>query len=169
MKTRSEIIFQWSVYSAVSLLVLLVQKLLLPQLQLFGVSLFLPPMIAAMLSAFEPGAEGMLFSLFFGVLCDWALIGPVPCFYTVTFVLAAILAGLISGRMLSGQLLCSITVSAAAYLTGTLLRWVLMASDGVGLLTVLLYGGKELLLALPFVVPLHFLYAFFYHRFHFYD
>ena len=126
-------------------------------------------MIAAMLSAFEPGAEGMLFSLFFGVLCDWALIGPVPCFYTVTFVLAAILAGLISGRMLSGQLLCSITVSAAAYLTGTLLRWVLMASDGVGLLTVLLYGGKELLLALPFVVPLHFLDAFFYHRFHFYD
>ena len=118
---------------------------------------------------FEPGAEGMLFSLFFGVLCDWALIGPVPCFYTVTFVLAAILAALISGRLLSGQLLCSIAVSAAAYLAGTLLRWVLMADDGVGLVTVLLYGGKELLLALPFVVPLHFLYSFFYRRFHFYD
>lgn len=169
MKTRSEIIFQWSVYSAVSLLVLLVQKFLLPDLRLFGVALFLPPMIAAMLAAFEPGAEGMLFSLFFGVLCDWALIGPVPCFYTVTFVLAAILAALISGRLLSGQLLCSIAVSAAAYLAGTLLRWVLMADDGVGLVTVLLYGGKELLLALPFVVPLHFLYSFFYRRFHFYD
>ena len=169
MKTRSEIIFQWSVYSAVSLLVLLVQKFLLPDLRLFGVALFLPPMIAAMLSAFEPGAEGMLFSLFFGMLCDWALIGPVPCFYTVSFVLAAILAGLISGRLLSGQLLCSLTVSAAAYLTGDLLRWVLMASRGTALLDVLLYGGRELLLALPFVVPLHFLFAFFHHRFHFYD
>ena len=169
MKTRSEIIFQWSVYSAVSLLVLLAQKFLLPELRLFGVALFLPPMIAAMLSAFEPGAEGMLFSLFFGVLCDWALIGPVPCFYTVTFVLAAILAALISARLLSGQLLCSIAVSLAAYLIGALLRWVLMAEDGVSLITVLLYGGKELLLALPFVVPLHFLYSFFYQRFHFYD
>ncbi len=169
MKTRSEIIFQWSVYSAVSLLVLLVQKFLLPELRLFDIALFLPPMIAAMLSAFEPGAEGMLFSLFFGLLCDWALIGPVPCFYTVSFVLAAILSGLISARLLSGQLLCSVTVSAAAYLACDLLRWVLMASDGTRLSDVLLYGGRELLLALPFVVPLHFLYSFFYQRFHFYD
>lgn len=169
MKTRSEIIFQWSIYSAVSLLVLLVQKFLLPELRLFGVALFLPPMIAAMLSAFEPGAEGMLFCLFFGVLCDWALIGSVPCFYTITFVLTAILSTLISARLLSGQLLCSIAVSATAYLAGTLLRWVLMADDGIHLVAVLLYGGKELLLALPFVVPLHFLYSFFYQRFHFYD
>ena len=49
------------------------------------------------------------------------------------------------------------------------LRWVLMASKGTGLLDVLIYGGRELLLALPFVVPLHFLYSFFYQRFHFYD
>ena len=169
MKTRSEIIFQWSIYSAVSLLVLLVQKFLLPELRLFGVALFLPPMIAAMLSAFEPGAEGMLFALLLGLLCDLALIGPVPCFYTVSFVFSAILSGIISGRLLSGQLLCSLTVSVAAYLAGDLLRWVLMAADGTRLFDVLLYGGKELLLALPFAVPLHFLYSFFYHRFHFYD
>ena len=169
MRTRSEIIFKWSVYSAVSLLVLLTQKFLLPELRLFGVALFLPPMIAAMLSAFEPGAEGMLFALFFGILCDLALLGPVPCFYTVSFVLAAILSGLISARLISGQLLCSVAVSAAAYLACDALRAVLMAADGVLLTDVLLYGGKELLFALPFAVPLHFLFGFFHGRFHFYD
>ena len=169
MKTRSEIIFKWSVYSLLTLLLLFVQRLLMPNLQLFGVALFLPPMIAALLAAFEPGAEGMLFGLGFGILCDLALLGPVPCFYTISFVLAAILSGLISARLLNAELLCSATVSAAAYLVSDLIRWILMATDGVHLLDVLLLGGKELLLALPFVVPLHFLFAFFHHRFHFYD
>ena len=169
MKTRSELIFKWSVYGALSLLLLLLQKFLLPDLRLFGVALFLPPMIAAMLSAFEPGAEGMFFALAFGVLTDLALIGPVPCFYTLCFLLSAILSALISERLLSGQLLCSAAVSAAAYLVGALLRWVLLAAKGASITDVLLYGGRELLLALPFVVPLHFLFAFFHHRFHFYD
>ena len=169
MKTRADIIFKWSVYSLLALLLLLVQKFLIPDLRLFGVALFLPPMITAMLAAFEPGPEGMLFGLGFGILCDLALLGPAPCFYTASFVLAAILSGLISGRLLSAKLLCSATVSAAAYLVSDLMRWVLMITDGAHLMDVLLYGGKELLLALPFVVPLHFLFAFFHHRFHFYD
>lgn len=169
MKTRSDIIFKWSVYGAVTLLVLLTQKFLLPDLRLFGVALFLPPMLAALLAAFEPGAEGMLFSLCFGLLCDWALLGPVPCFYTVSFVMIAVLSGLLSARLLSAELLCSVVVSAVAYLVSDLLRWVVMVQDGARLTDVLIYGGKELLLALPFVVPLHFLFAFFHSRFHFYD
>ena len=169
MKTRSELIFKWSVYGTLSLLVLLLQKFLLPDLRMFGLALFLPPMLAALLAAFEPGAEGMLFSLCFGLLCDWALMGPVSCFYTISFVLLAMISGLLSARLLNAQLLCSIVVSAVGYLICDLLRWVVMVQSGARLFDVLIYGSKELLLALPFVVPLHFLFAFFHQRFHFYD
>ncbi|MGM9662700.1 MAG: hypothetical protein ACI3WR_06360 [Oscillospiraceae bacterium] len=170
METRSDLIFKWSCYSALTLAVLALQALLLPRLQLFGVGLFLPPVLAAILSAFEPGAQGMLFAAVFGLLCDFALLGPFPCFYLVTFLLISIASGLISTRLLNAGLLCSAAVTAAAFLLSDAVRALfLIARHGAGLADVLLYGAKELLLALPFVVPLHFLFAAFHRRFHFYD
>ena len=169
METRADLIFKWSVYSALCLLVLLIQGIL-PEIRLFGVALFLPPVLAALLAAFEPGLQGTVFALCFGVVCDFALLGPAPCFYLVSFVLSAMLAGLISSRLLNAELICSLAVAPAALALSALLRFlILLAKGGAPVPDVLLYTGKELLLTMPFVVPLHFLFAFFHRRFHFYD
>lgn len=168
METRSELIFKWSVYSALSLLVLLIQGFL-PEIRLFGVTLFLPPVLVAILASLEPNLQGAVFALCFGLLCDFALLGPVPCFYLVSFLLIALLSALISTRLLNAELVLSLSVVPAGLMLSALLRFFLMLAEGYGSAAdVLLYAGKELLLTMPFVVPLHFLFTFFHRRFHFY-
>ncbi len=168
METRSELIFKWSVYSALSLLVLLIQGFL-PEIRLFGVALFLPPVLVALLTSLEPNLQGVVFALGFGLLCDFALLGPAPCFYLVSFLLIALLSSLISTRLLNAEMLCSLAVVPAGILLSAVLRWLLLLADGSGSVgAVLLYCAKELLLVMPVVVPLHFLFRFFHHRFHFY-
>ena len=168
METRSDLIFKWSTYSALSLLILLLQGFL-PEIRLFGVTLFLPPVLVALLASLEPNLQGLIFALCFGLLCDLSLLGPTPCFYLVSFVLIAMLSALLSTRILNAELLRSLAVAPAGILLSALLRLPLMLVDGVAPLTeVLLYCGKELLLAMPFVVPLHFLFIFLHRRFHFY-
>lgn len=168
METRSDLIFKWSVYSLLSLLVLLIQGFL-PEIRLFGVTLFLPPVLAALLTSLEPNLQGVVFSLCFGLLCDLALLGPAPCFYLISFLLIALLSAILSARILNAELIRSLAVASAGILLSALLRLPFLLTGGTALLTeVLLYSGKELLLAIPFVVPLHFLFTFFHRRFHFY-
>lgn len=168
METRAELIFKWSVYSAMTLLILLIQGFL-PEPRLGGATVFLPPVLAAMVSALEPGQQGVLFAAGFGLVCDWALLGPVPCFYLVSFTLIGLLSLLISGRVINTQLILSLAVSAAALGLSALLRMlILLARGNFDLGAALLYAGCELLLTLPVAVPLHFLYAAFHRRFHFY-
>lgn len=168
METRSDLIIKWSVYSVLSLLVLLIQGFL-PEIRLFGVTLFLPPVLVALLASLEPNLQGAVFALCFGLVCDFALLGPIPCFYLVSFLLIALLSALISTRILNAELILSLSVAPAGILLSALLRYLLMLAQGTGSFAdALLYGGKELLLTMPFVVPLHFLFIFFHRRFHFY-
>ncbi len=168
METRSDLIFKWSTYSVLSLLVLLIQGLL-PEIRLFGVALFLPPVLVALLASLEPNLQGVIFALCFGLLCDLSLLGPIPCFYLISFILIAFLSILLSTRILNTELLRSLAVAPAGILLSALLRLpFLLANSTASFTEVLLYGGKELLLAVPFVVPLHFLFIFFHRRFHFY-
>ncbi len=167
METRSDLIFKWSTYGALSLLVLLVQGLL-PDIRLFGVVLFLPPVLVALLASLESNLQGLIFALCFGLLCDLALLGPSPCFYLVSFILIALLSAFLSTRILNAELFRSLAAASAGILLSALLRLPLLPADGSTFSDFLLYCGRELLLAMPFVVPLHFLFLFFHRRFHFY-
>lgn len=169
METRAELIFKWSVYSALTLLVLLLQAFL-PDMHLGSATLFLPPILAAIVAALEPGQQGVLFAACFGLVCDWAMLGPIPCFYLVSFTLIALLSLLISGRIVNAQLILSLAVSAAALCLSAALRLLILLCRGSAAPdAALLACGRELLLTMPFVVPLHFLFAAFYRRYHFYN
>lgn len=169
METRADLIFKWSVYSAAAALLLLAQRFL-PELRLFGVTLFLPPVLAALVSALEPGQQGILFAGCFGLLCDWALLGPIPCFYLMSFVLIGLLSLFISGRIVSARLILSLSVSAAAIvLSAALHLLILLFHGGAPFGAALLACGRELLLTMPFVVPLHFLLTALHRRLHFYN
>lgn len=168
METRAELIFKWSVYSALSLLILLLQGFL-PELRLSGAALFLPPVLVAIVSSLEPGQQGVIFAGCFGLVCDLALLGPIPCFYLMSFLLIGLLSLLISRRIVNTRLILSLAVSATALVVDALLRLLILLCRGGGDLgAAALLLGAELLLTLPVAVPLHFLFAVFHRRFHFY-
>lgn len=112
---RSEVFFKWLLYSAASLLLLLLQGAVLQRLRLFDVMPFLYPVLAAVLSMYEGALSGTVYSLALGVICDLALPGPIPCFYTLIFPLAGLCAGLISRSWLPAGFLCSLVVSFTAF------------------------------------------------------
>ena len=98
MVARSELILRWSVYGGAGLLVCLVQGLILQRLDLWGVMPFLYPALAAMVAVWEGAVpRGAVYALCLGALCDLALPGSVPCFYTVALPLAAMLAAVVFG------------------------------------------------------------------------
>jgi len=112
---RSEIFFKWLLYSAASLLLLLLQGAVLQRLRLFGVMPFLYPVLAAVLSMCEGALSGTVYSLALGVICDLVLPGPIPCFYTLIFPLAGLCSGLVSRSWLPAGFLCSLVVSFMAF------------------------------------------------------
>lgn len=112
---RSEVFFKWLLYSAASLLLMLLQGSVLQRLRLFGVMPFLYPVLAAVLSMYEGALSGSVYSLVLGVICDLVLPGPIPCFYTLIFPLVGLCAGLISKSWLPAGFLCSLVVSLTAF------------------------------------------------------
>ena len=116
MVARSELILRWSVYGAAGLLVCLVQGLILQRLDLWGVMPFLYPALAAMVAVWEGAVPcGAVYALCLGAACDLALPGGIPCFYTIAFPLAAMLAGLLTRGWLSSNLLSAMAASALGY------------------------------------------------------
>ena len=119
MVARSELILRWSVYGAAGLLVCLVQGLILQRLDLWGAMPFLYPALAAMVAVWEGAVPcGAVYALCLGAACDLALPGGIPCFYTIAFPLAAMLAGLLTRGWLSSNLLSALAASALSPLLG---------------------------------------------------
>ena len=170
METRSERTAKWLCYAGVTLLACAVQGLLLQHIRLWGVMPFLPPALCALAAAFEPGVQGSAFALAFGFVCDLAIGGAFPCFYTVAFLLTAVVAALISTKVLNAGFFSAFAVSASAYVLCGLLRALLLLGRGAASAgDLLLYGGEELLLSLPFAILLYPVFFRLHRRFHIYD
>ena len=171
MVARSELILRWSVYGGAGLLVCLVQGLLLQRLSLWGVMPFLYPALAAMVAVWEGAVpRGAVYALCLGALCDLALPGSVPCFYTVALPLAAMLAGLLTRGWLSSNLLSALTASALSYLVTGLLHAGVLAVTGHGaFVTAMAVAGKEFLITLPALPLLYLLLRFLHEKTHLYD
>ena len=171
MVARSELILRWSVYGGAGLLVCLVQGLILQRLSLWGVMPFLYPALAAMVAVWEGALPcGAVYALCLGAVCDLALPGSVPCFYTIALPLAAMLAGLLSREWLSSNLLSALAASALGYLVTGLLHAGVLAVTGHGaFVTAMAVAGKEFLITLPAMPLLYLLLRFLHGRTHPYD
>ena len=159
MIARNETIFKWLLYAGATALCLLIQTGLLQRLEFWGVVPFIYPLLAAIPATYEGPLAGTIFSLVLGVVCDLILPGPVPCLHTLIFPLVGLCAGLLSQSLLPAGLLCSLAASAVSFLL----------TDGFRCLTLWMRGAaawragalltvRELLVALPFVIPLTLLY-----------
>ncbi|EKC58850.1 phosphoribosylformylglycinamidine synthase, partial [human gut metagenome] len=81
----------------------------------WGVHPFLPPLIAAITAMLEGPGEGAAFAGVFGLLCDLTMPGIIPCFYTLAFLAAALLAAVIAKRFLSQGFLCAVLCAGIRY------------------------------------------------------
>ncbi len=149
---QRDLFYKWLFYSATALLFLLIQGLLLNRLSLWGgVHPFLPPVLALLPSTLENRDESVLFAVIFGFFSDLLMPGPVPGFYTVVFLIIAVLAGLIAGRLLMPGFLCAFVCSAMGLLVCSLLYLLTALSlPAISLPDALGLTGRELLLTLPF-------------------
>ena len=110
---QRDMFFKWLYYAGAVLLLVLAQSLVLNRICVWGVHPFLPPLIAAITAMLEGPGEGAAFAGVFGLLCDLTMPGIIPCFYTLAFLAAALLAAVIAKRFLSQGFLCAVLCAAA--------------------------------------------------------
>ncbi|MBQ9648498.1 MAG: hypothetical protein IJV43_09095 [Oscillospiraceae bacterium] len=115
MLTTRDFIVKWTSYGAASLALAFLYILTLRGVELFGVSMFLPPLLVGVVASLEDTREGVIFGLVCGVLCDLALAGTFPCVYTVAFTLAAFACSALSKSLLQPGVLCSIAATALTF------------------------------------------------------
>ena len=167
MRTRNETLFKWTLYGAAALLCFLVQGAFLQRISLWGVIPFLFPVIAAVGASYEAPVPGTIFALVIGVLCDLLLPELFPCFYTLAFPLVGLAATLISQSLLPAGIICSLAVSALAFLITDLGRCLLLWINGTpawsaGAFLML----RELCITLPLVLPVTLLFRMVHRRTH---
>ena len=154
MLPKSYLIVKWTVYALATLALAAVQHLVLGQISVLGVTPFLYPMLPALVASYEGLQRGSRFSLVMGFVCDLLILAPFPGFYTITFTLIGVLAGLIGENLLSPGWLCGFTVSAMGLAIVNAARLLLYFLSGD--LHPLLMGRialVEILITLPMLLP----------------
>ena len=156
--TRRAMIQKWILYGLCALALVLAEGLLLVRVEFWGVHPFLLPAIAVIPVTLERDEAALLFSVFFGLVCD--LLSPVtglPCFYTLAFLLSGALAWLLSGRLVAAGLVCSLAATAVSLAVCSLLHLAVLAgSQPVDASAAAMLAGKEALLSLPLTVLAHY-------------
>lgn len=141
---QRDMFFKWLYYAGATLLLVLVQSLVLNRICVWGVHPFLPPLIAAITAMLEGPGEGAAFAGVFGLLCDLTMPGIIPCFYTLAFLAAALLAAVIAKRFLSQGFLCAVPCAGLSLLVTDLLHTLLLTfRQGVELTAALSLTGRE--------------------------
>lgn len=141
---QRDMFFKWLYYAGATLLLVLVQSLVLNRICVWGVHPFLPPLIAAITAMLEGPGEGAAFAGVFGLLCDLTTPGIIPCFYTLAFLAAALLAAVIAKRFLSQGFLRAVLCAGLSLLVTDLLHTLLLTfRQGVELTAALSLTGRE--------------------------
>ena len=166
MLARNEVIFKWALYTAATLLCLLLQGLL-QRATVWGVIPFLYPVIAAVPATFENPTAATTYALVIGVVCDLLLPGPLPCFYTVIFPLVGLCAALLAQSALPAGFACSLVSTAIAFLLTDLFACLLLWFGGKGAwsagMGVML---REFLVTVPLTLPMTMLFRAVHRRTH---
>ncbi|NLU23159.1 MAG: hypothetical protein GXW99_00260 [Clostridiales bacterium] len=158
--SRHDLIMKWILYSAGALCVVLIQSLILNHIRILSVHPFLIPMLAAIVASFEGPRDGCVFGLIFGVLCDVTTQPPIPCFYTLAFVLIAFLSALVAKNLIAPGFCCSLVVSAMSLLVTQLFYTLIFTYRSIGsTLGILSLMGRELLISLVLSPLLYLLFS----------
>ena len=170
MLVRNEIIIKWTIYAAATAVWFLVQGAFCQRISLWGVIPFLYPMLAAIPATFEAPVPASIFALCLGVICDILLPDAMPCLYTLIFPVIGLCASLLAQRLLPAGFLCSLAVTAVAFVLTDLFRCLLLALGGNAAwgagLSVLV---REFLITAPLLIPVTALYRAVYKKTHVYD
>ena len=154
--TTRDTAIKWSAYTLACLALLFVHALTLSRLCVWGIAPFLPPLLPAVIASMEERLESVLFALAFGMACDLTLMAPLPCLYTVSFTLAALLASFLAGNVLQPGFLCSIAVSAATFaVVDVLVAAALLVGGRATLSALMLRAVREAALSLPLLIVCH--------------
>lgn len=157
--TRRDLIKKWAVYAVCAVVLTLVQAQALTHLTLWGVHPFLLPAIAVLPAAFERNEGAVLFAVFYGLVCDLLMpVAGLPCFYELAFFAAALASWVLSARVVTAGLFCSLTVTAASLLLCGLLHLLVLSAAGESMTAALGLLVREALLTLPLTPLVHFPY-----------
>ena len=168
--SRSEKWIKWLLFSALVLLVLLGQELILGNLRLWGISFFILPMIPAIIGSFEGSFEGTIFGLVFGIFCDLLIAAPLPCLYTLGFTATALFSALLAESILHPGIFCSLLCSMLSYAVCGFLCILTFLLKGDGSLFALFAQlFKELIINLPLAIVLHYIFLPLHKKCHIYD
>lgn len=170
MLVRNEIIIKWTIYAAATALWFLVQGAFCQRITIWGVIPFLYPMLAAIPATFEAPVPATIFALCLGVVCDILLPDAMPCLYTLIFPVVGLCASSLAQSLLPAGFLCSLVVTAVAFLLTDLFRCFLLAMNGVsawstGMFLLL----REFLVTAPLLIPVTLLYRAVFRKTHVYD
>ena len=170
MLARNEIIIKWVIYSAATAVWFLVQGAFCQRITIWGVIPFLYPMLAAIPATVEAPVPATVFALCLGVVCDVLLPDAMPCLYTLIFPVIGLCASLLAQSLLPAGMLCSLVVSAIAFLLTDLFRCFVLAVNGIPAwgtgFSILL---REFLITAPLLIPVTLLYRAVYKKTHVYD
>ncbi len=167
MLARNEIIFKWTLYAAAVVLCLTVQGALLQRITLWGVIPFVFPLLAVIPATWESPTAGGIFALAVGVACDLLLPAPIPCFYTLVFPLAGLLASLLSHSILRPGFLCSLAAAAIAFaLTDGFACFVLWSRGKAAWEAGAFLALREFCVTAPWIIPVTLLFQAVFRRTH---
>jgi len=147
--SRRDLTYKWAMYGGAVLAVVLVQSLVLNYIRVLSVHPFLLPMLVGIIAAYEGTQGGYTFGLIFGVLCDITIQAPVPCFFTLDFVVIALITSLIAKNLIAPGFLCTLVVSAVSLLLTQLFYTVIYTyrsiASSMGVLNLM---GREMLVSM---------------------
>ena len=167
MLARNETILKWVLYAAATVLCLAVQEMFLQRFTFWGVIPFVYPLLAAIPAAYVGPVPGTAFALAVGVACDLILPGPIPCFYTLVFPVVGLCAALLARNLLPAGFLCSLAVTAAAFLLTDFFAAVLLWLRGSGAWSAAAFLMlREFCVTAPLTVPATALYRAVHRRAH---
>ena len=149
--SQRDLFYKWLFFSLLSLFWLTLQQLLLNRISLWGgIHPFVLPMVPAMIAIFERRQETAFFAIAAGLLCDLLFPGSLPGIYTLTFLVIALLTGIIAGRLILPGFLCAFVCSVFAVLLSSFFHHLfLSASADFSFATALSLTARELLLSFP--------------------
>ena len=152
---RNAVIFKWTLYLLAALLCFAVQSAA-QRLHLLGVIPFLYPLLAVIPATMDSPGFGGAFALLMGLICDLLLPESLPCFYTLSFPVSALVASFLSRELLPAGLLCSYVVSAIAFAVNGFFHCFLFWTwgDASPWMTGLSLTAREFFVTVPLMSPL---------------
>ena len=158
--SNREITFKWAAYALCTVLLLFLHSLLLGGVRIWGVLPFLPPVLLSCVAAQEGLRPAALFGLIFGACCDLLHTAPLPCLYTVSFTVSALLTAWLSMKVFQNGFLRVLSGTILTFAVTDLLCMLTFALRAdAAFVPMLFLAARETAVSLPLLVfsPLYFM------------